>query len=193
MRADLTEKRVSNPKTDADAKKGTLYGDDTLTDLMSQMRFTISTTMQAGNPAAYDELVEMGISTGASTGGATFSQDAVNGKLVLDTAKLTDALTKDPTSVQRLLGGITGTNGFAQSFSSTLDPYTQTGGLLDGRIDSAGTEITDLTDSIARMDDRLSQKEQSLRTMFTNLEVALQKAKSQGQELLSHLGISNDG
>src|SRR3954467_2564888 len=105
IQADVAEKPVSNPKTDADAKKGTLYGDDGLTDVLSQMRFAISTHMQAGNPSTYDELAEIGISTGAPAGDATFSQDSVNGKLVLDAAKLTDALTKDPTSVQRLLGG----------------------------------------------------------------------------------------
>ena len=38
---------------------------------------------------------------------------------------------------------------------------------MDSRVDSAGSDIKDLTDAIAAMDDRLKQKEESLRTMFT--------------------------
>jgi len=47
------------------------------------------------------------------------------------------------------------------------------------------------TDSIASMDLRLQQKETALRTMFTNMELALQKAKAQGTDMLSKLGISS--
>ena len=193
MQAKVGEKRVPNAQTDADARKGALWGDDTVTGVMQQMRTTISTFMQSGNASTMDELAEIGISTGAPSGTGTFSQDSVNGKLVLDTTKLNAALDSDPTSVQRMLGGVSGTDGFSQAFGKALTPYTQTAGLFDSTEDSIGSELTMLVDSLKRMDDRLAMKEDSLRKMFTNLEVALQKTKSQGAEMLAKLGVSNDG
>jgi len=160
---------------------------------MQQMRTTISTFMPSGNASTMDELAEIGISTGAPSGTGTFSQDSVNGKLVLDTTKLNAALDSDPTSVQRMLGGVSGTDGFSQAFGKALTPYTQTAGLFDSTEDSIGSELSMLDDSLKRMDDRLAMKEDSLRRMFTNLEVALQKTKSQGAEMLAKLGVSNDG
>ena len=193
MKAKVGEKRVPNAQTDADARKGALWGDDTVTGVMQQMRTTISTFMQSGNASTMDELAEIGISTGAPSGTGTFSQDSVNGKLVLDTTKLNAALDSDPTSVQRMLGGVSGTDGFSQAFGKALTPYTQTAGLFDSTEDSIGSELSMLDDSLKRMDDRLAMKEDSLRKMFTNLEVALQKTKSQGAELLAKLGVSNNG
>lgn len=190
--AKLSEKKVPNATTDADAAKGVLWGDSTLETLQSALRGSISTFTQSANGSAMDQLAELGISTGDTTGSGTFSQDAVNGKLVLDTTKLSDALDSDSTSVQRLLGGITGTNGFAQAFNAQLTPYTQTGGVMDSRQDAANASIALFDDQLKRLDDRLQQKEESLRQMFTNLELSLQKIKSQGTELLSKLGIQQD-
>ena len=93
--------------------------------------------------------------------------------------------------MQRAFAGVAGGTGFGQAFTAAINPYTQAGGLMQNSIDAAGSEISDYTDSIARMDDRLALKQQSLQTMFTNLEVSLQKAKSQGSELLAKLGVSN--
>jgi flagellar capping protein FliD len=109
---------------------------------------------------------------------------------VLDTTKLNAALDSDPTSVQNLLGG--NGNGFSQAFSNALNPYVQTGGVFSSRIDAANSEIKDFTESIADMDDRLQRKQDQLRQMFTSMELALQKTKSQGAELLAKLGVSSN-
>ena len=191
MSAQLNEKRVPNATTANDASKGVLWGDSTLETLQSALRASISVFKQSANSSGMDELAELGISTGAPSGSSTFSQDAVNGKLVLDSTKLSDALDSDPTAVQRLLGGITGTDGFAQAFNGQLTPYTQTGGVMDARQDAADSTIALINDQLARLDDRLSKKEESLRQMFTNLELSLQKIKSQGSELVSKLGIQD--
>jgi flagellar hook-associated protein 2 len=192
MQAKVTEKRVPNAATESDARKGALWADSTVTGVMQSLRTTISTFMQSGNASTMDELAEIGISTGAPVGTGTFSQDSVNGKLVLDTTKLSAALDSDSTAVQRMLGGLSGTNGFSQTFGNALTPYTQTAGIFDSSVDSTNREIAMLNDSLKRMDDRLAMKEDRLRKMFTNLETALNKTKSQGAELLAKLGVSND-
>jgi flagellar hook-associated protein 2 len=191
MQKSVTEQKVVKPTTAADIKKGALWSDNTVQDLMQTMRSTISGYMASGNSTAFDELAEMGISTGAPSGNGTFSQDSVNGKLVFDETKLRAALDSDPTAVQRMFAGVAGGTGFGQAFTAAVNPYTQAGGLLQNSIDSAGSEVSDYTDSIAAMDERLSLKQQSLQTMFTNLEVSLNKVKSQGSELLAKLGVSN--
>jgi flagellar hook-associated protein 2 len=195
MRSKTSEKRVAGASNDADARKGALWADGTVRSVMDRLRFAVSTHQQAGNSTAYDELAEIGISTGDATGSSTFSQDAVNGKLVLDTKKLTDALEANPTEVQRLLGAITGENGFAQALNTSLTPYTQAAGIFDERITAAKGALTRLDESLVRMDERLGRKEESLRKMFTALEVALQRSQSQGAALaarLASLSSSND-
>jgi flagellar hook-associated protein 2 len=157
---------------------------------MQQMRSLLATYTQPGaTNSLYDQLNEIGISTGAASGSATFSQDSVNGKLVLDTNKLSAALDADPQSVQALIGG--NGNGFGQAFSSVLNPFVQTGGVFPGRLDSSNNQLKDYTDQIAEWDQRLSDKQQQLQTMFTNMELALNQTKSQGADLLSQLGVSS--
>jgi flagellar hook-associated protein 2 len=192
MRTAVTEKKIAGAKTETDAAKGALYADSGVNQLMAQLRRSVGQTLSGiGNPVTLDQLSEIGITTGSASGSATFSQDAVNGKLVLDSTVLSNALDADPLSVQRLLGGMTGVSGFAQSFNGTLNPYTQTAGIIDSRVTGAGTEIKRYADTITSMDARLAQKERSLRAMFTSMELALQKAKSQGTDMLSRLGISS--
>jgi flagellar hook-associated protein 2 len=160
---------------------------DSLRGVASEFKGTTGST-------SYDELFEIGISTGASTGSGTFSQDAVDGKLVLDSAKLTAALESNALDVQKLLGAVTGTPGFSQAFGDRITPYSQAGGIVAERLEAAGSEITRLADSLLRMDERLARKEESLRKMFSNLEIALQRSQSQSADLLARLGsLSNEG
>jgi flagellar hook-associated protein 2 len=187
MKAKTSEKRVPGAATESDARKGALWADGSVRSVMDSLRFVTSTHKQSGNSVDFDQLAELGISTGDSTGSGTFSQDAVAGKLKLDTAKLTAAIEAKPQDVQRLLGGITGTNGFAQALTGALDPYTRAGGVFASRVEAATSEIKRLDDSLARMDDRLSRKEESLRKMFTALEVALSRSQAQSSAMASQL------
>jgi flagellar hook-associated protein 2 len=193
MQKSVTEKKVPTASTDSDAKKGALWSDNTVEGMMSAMRMSVTTFMDTdpNKTTLYDEMAELGISTGAATGTGTFSQDSVNGKLVFDEAKFSAALDADPTAVQRMLAGVNGGTGFAQAFSTAVSPYTVAGGLFDNSIDAATRMVQDYTDSIARMDDRLAMKKEQLQKMFTNLETSLQKTKSQGTELLAKLGVQS--
>ena len=92
--------------------------------------------------AGFSLLSSIGISTGATTGANATNADAVKGRLTFDEAAFNAALDKDSLSVQKLLGGVAGTDGFSQSFKKILDPLVTTNGILDQRIDSAGKEVT---------------------------------------------------
>lgn len=186
VRGKLTEKRVPDASTSADARKGALFGDPALQGILSNLRGQIGAVV-SGNPEATDALADLGITTGDATGSATFSADAVAGKLKLDTTKLAATLAADPTAVRRLLGG-GGVDGFAQRFEGALTPATQVGGTIEGAATAAGSEVTRLKDAMSRLDSRLASREELLRKQFAALETALSRSKSQQSNLLGALG-----
>jgi len=177
IRGKLEEKRVPNAQNTVDAAKGALFGDNGVSRILSDLRNTVMNPLSVGNATTMDELREIGIGTGAAS--STILDDNVNGKLAFDEAKFDAAWESDRLSVERVLQGTAGVDGFAQKMTAVLDPLTNTGGLLDGRISAADGELTRLKDSLSRMDDRLARKEQFLRKQFTALETALAKAQQQ--------------
>jgi flagellar hook-associated protein 2 len=181
VRTELADKPVAKPQNSTDARKGELFGDSMLSGMLDSMRQSVS-----GDPAASLTLAGIGISTGTATGAAA-SADSVDGKLTLDETALGNALDADPAAVQKLLGGVTGTPGFAQSFADTLDPITRGGGLLDLRIDEADGAVARIKDQLAGMDQRISMREAYLRKQFAALETALQRSQSQSADLASRL------
>jgi flagellar hook-associated protein 2 len=191
IRSRTTEKRVANPMTSTDARKGALFGDSGLVSAMASLRQAIADPV-AGNPAALDQLAELGISTGATTGAASPNQDSLAGKLVFDEAKLREALAGDQIGVRRLLGGVQGVDGFAQRIDGIIDPLARGGGLFESRITAAEGDMTRLKDSITRLDSRLEQREARLRAMFTAMEQALAQQMARGAELTARLGLDRD-
>ena len=186
---------VSDQPSSSDPTKGSLYDDFALSNLEDAMRNSVAQMFGGiGNPASMQLLAQAGISTGATTGSGTFSQDSVDGKLTLDTTALTTALTSDPLSVQRLLGGATGVTGFAQSFSTVLQPFSQAGGIIDTELTNNDSDIKDLSDQLADFDQRMSTKQTYYQNMFTNLETSLNQLQGQSSSLassLSGLGTSS--
>jgi flagellar hook-associated protein 2 len=175
VRSKLTEKRVTNPQTDDDAKLGALYGDDSLDSVLTSMR-------QAVSAAGLDSL---GVSV-ASTGSGT-SPDALAGKLTFNQSTFDAAWAAGPSAVKAKLGS-SDAPGFAQAFEAVLDPITRAGdGLIDQRVGDADREISYIKDSLASMDLRLSAKEDLLRKQFTAMEQALAASQSASSSLAGQL------
>ena len=191
-RSRTTEKRVANPTTLVDARKGVLFGDSSLTTMLSQLRTAVMDPASVGNSLTMDEFAEIGVSTGNPTGGQS-NPDALAGKLQFDEAKFLKAYEADPSSVERLLRGTDFSAGLSARLDDVIKPFTAGGGLFDGRINAAGSEVTRLTDQLKRMDERLGRKEEYLRRQFTALETALLRLNSQSAEISSKLpGFSAD-
>jgi flagellar hook-associated protein 2 len=194
MRTSTTQKPVASPAGTSDAAKGALYADPTLQGVMDALRSTLGSAFTGvGNTSSFNLLSQIGISTGATTGGATFNPDAVAGKLTLDKTVLSAALDKDPSSVQRLLGGASSsTSGLSQAVSAALDPYTQTDGIIDQRVTSSDNEQRDITQQLADFDARIALRQTFLQNQFTALETALQSLQAQSTSLASSLnGLSS--
>jgi flagellar hook-associated protein 2 len=191
-RSRTTEKRVTNPQTTTDAKKGVLFGDSGLNNMLSQLRVAVMDPASVGNSTTMDEFAEIGVSTGAATG-STSTPDSIAGKLIYDEAKFLKAYESDPASVENLLRGTEFSKGLSARLDGVIQPFTEVGGMFDGRITASTSELTRLADQIKRMDARLGRKETYLRGQFTALETALSRLNSQSMEISSRLaGMSND-
>lgn len=169
-RSKVTEKTVPNPATTSDATKGQLFGDTGLLSMLSSLRIRMGDRLTG--LTGVDELADLGIVVPKSTGAS--SQDAKDGKLAIDDAKLTDALAADQTSVKA----------FFSSFASGVQTYvkSQTGsglGVLDKRDESSNAEIKRITSQIAAANTRLTAKETRLKTQFAAMESALLQTQTQ--------------
>jgi flagellar hook-associated protein 2 len=184
IRTRLNERVVPNATTAGERARGLLRGDTMLTGLLAQMRQTIYEPLR-GLPAGMDSLADLGISTGVAS--ATVSQDALAGRLTLDTARLSRALASDPAGVEALLAGVDGAGGWARGFEGLVHEASTVGGTLSSRIDGAGGELRRLQTSMAAMDQRLELREQTLRAQFTAMEAALAQSQAQGQWLAGQL------
>jgi flagellar hook-associated protein 2 len=193
IKTKLNEDRVVNPTTDADRAKGVLRGDTGLESLLANLRASVADVF-SGRASGSDQLSEVGVSTGASTGTAALNQDAIAGKLTLDSTKLTEALAGDFSSVKSLFTSATGTyatEGLSQRLDRYVNPWINGDGtnasILSSRIDASDSLLTDLKDQMAQIDQRLSLREAALRQQFTDLETALAQIQSQGQWLSGQL------
>src|SRR4051812_48465258 len=188
IRSKLDEKKVVNPQTTADQQKGLLNGDTMLEGVLSQLRVSMTNAYAPGNPTTLDQMNEIGVSTGSAFG--TLNQDAIEGKLVFDTAKFSSALASDPASVKNLLSG---TTGFGQAIDDLLSPTLQAGGTMQSRLSAEDTRQRTLNDQIAAMDVLLQKKQDTLKAQFTAMETALQQSQAQGQWLSGQLaGLANN-
>jgi flagellar hook-associated protein 2 len=191
-RSRTTEKRVANPTTLADAKKGVLFGDNGLNSMLSKLRVAVMEPAAVGNLGSIDEFSEIGVSTGAPTG-STSTPDSLSGKLQFSEAKFLDAFAADPGSVERLLRGTASATGLSTRLDEVIRPFTEVNGMFDGRLTASTSELTRLGEQLKRMDERLGRKETFLRRQFTALEGALTKLNAQSTEISTKLpGASND-
>lgn len=195
MSAKSSEKKVvktdGKPLTSAEASQGVLFGDSGLRGIIGSMRIAISEPV-AGMTGDYASLASLGITTGATTGSGATSSDSIKGKLVLDETKLMAAIEDDPLAVQTLLGGVTDTAGFSQSFAGVVSPLVTTNGTFDQRLQANTRQLDLIKDGIARMDMRLELREERLRKQFTAMELALQRSQQQAIDLASRLGTSSN-
>jgi flagellar hook-associated protein 2 len=181
VRGGLTEKRVVNPQSDDDAKKGALFGDPALSGVLTSLRQSISNAGLDG----------LGVKLAATGSGS--SPDALAGKLTFDQTAFDAAWAAGPAAVQAKLGS-SAAAGFAQAFEALLDPITRSGdGLLDQRVGDADRELSYIKDNLATIDLRLQTKEDRLRKQFTAMESALAASQSASASLAGQLAQLSNG
>jgi flagellar hook-associated protein 2 len=176
-RGALTEKPVASPTNSSDAALGSLYGDTGMESMLNALR------RQMGNivaGAGINDLADLGISVPRGTGG-TASEDGKDGKLVIDSDKLTSALNADWTSVKSYF------TGFATSVTTYVKTQTGGSGVIDKRLDSSARNQKLLQSEVDQMNDRLDAKEKRLKAQFAAMESAMAASQTQQAWLTSQI------
>ena len=168
--------QLAQTPSSSDPTQGSLYNDEGLSDLLTSMRQTMLASF--GGSAGLDNMLDLGVSTGATTGKATPSQSSIDGYLTLDTSTLQTALQSNPTGVQSLLIS------WVNSFWQVVDRQS---GAIQSRIQQDGSQASQLTIQIANMNANLQLKEAQLESQFAQMESALSSNQSENSWLISQI------
>lgn len=150
----------------------TLNGDATVRSIEQGLSKLVSSAIPGLTTAEGDtlQLADLGIKT------------STDGKLTLDTEKLTEKLASGFQSTARYFAGdsASNTDGFSQLLDDLIESYTDsTDGLLAARKDGLESQIDNNTDRIDEMERFIASYEQSLRDQFTALESAMSSLQTQ--------------
>lgn len=194
----MTEQEIKD--WEEKAKEGILFGDSTLSQLASTMRFAFS-------------FVVGDYGTGKSIGINTSSAYADNGKIVIDENKLKSALENDAEKVRNMFiasaeeAPVTGVQGFSGGFATRVkaifESYATTTGSYKGKlVGIAGLKNNNTTndnlitrnqrtleDKINRLEALLSRSRDRYQKRFTTLERYIAKMNSQSSWLAANMGM----
>jgi flagellar hook-associated protein 2 len=163
--------------TDHAVTAGPLAFDGTVRTILSGLHGVVSNAV-SGLSGNLSLLAQVGVTTNR------------DGTLAFDSTKLTDALSKDESSVDALFGGSGAVGGVADRLHEYLTALTGTNSIIDTRNKSITDQIASIDDQLAQGQRHIDDFETSLRQQFTNLELTVNTLKSQGSFLLNSLGVS---
>lgn len=129
--------------------------------------------------------LENGDSSTALDLGFTFDR---YGQLSLDETKYNAALNK---GVDRYVNMFNSTDGLSSKFSSLIEEYTQSGGIIATREDGVGIRQNTIDDQIDRLEYRLDKTSERLRRQFTAMDMVVTNLQSTSSFLTSRLGNNN--
>jgi flagellar hook-associated protein 2 len=187
IQTQLATKPASKPQP-GEYANGILFGDVELTGLLDSMRDTMYEPI-AGLAAEMSSPLDIGISTGAPTGGGTSSQASLEGLLTLDPAKLSETVKTNPAGVEQML------EQWSQNLQGLVNDAGAPGGAIEARVNGDGEQITGLTSQINTMNEMLAQREKALKATYAELESVISRNTAQSawltqqQESLSKSGV----
>ena len=180
----MIETQLSQAPSSSDPSQGTLYGDSSLSQLLSSMRNMMDSTLK-DLPSSMDNMLDLGVNTGAATGSGAISQSSLDGDLTLDTSTLTSALASNSDEVQSLL------TSWSIQFSDLANNAASPGGSISTRISGNQTQINYLGSEISNMDSANSEYEQMLVQQFADMESAVSKSQSTSSWLTGQTSASS--
>jgi flagellar hook-associated protein 2 len=172
--------QLSQAPISSDPTQGTLYNDPELSDLLSNMRQAMYQS-GSGLPVGMASMMDIGVSTGASTGSGTPSQSSISGQLTLNVNTLTQAIQSNPSGVTAVL------QSWSNNFAGLVNAVAQPGGSIDSRIQGDSREISFLGSQISTMQSALNDKQTQLQQQFAALEAALSKNQSTASWLTNQI------
>jgi len=172
--------QLAQTPTSSDPTQGTLFGDQDLQNLLSNMREQMDATL-GGLTGSITSMLDIGVSTGAASGSAAPSQSAISGQLTLDTTALTAALTSNGSAVKSML------QSWSINFSFMVNNEAAPGGTISSRIQGDDTQISYLADQIDNLNSANTQKQNELVQEFAQMEAMLSSNQSTSSWLTSQI------
>ncbi len=194
----LTEKKVSDPQSNADRKQGLLRGEWSLVKAKMDLARSVTESIP-GLPEAMNQLALAGVQIDSTDFGKS-------GKLVINDAKLDAALRDHPADVARLFfndannnGKVdTGEDGVAVRFDAILKRLTDLStvsyngvtsklGDIPREQDMLDSSMGLLDDQIAKFEVRMDLRQKMLENQYTQLEKSLILLQDQGTWLVGQI------
>jgi flagellar hook-associated protein 2 len=172
--------QLSQKPSSSDPTQGTLYADTDLQQIVSNMRQQM-TAVVGGLTGSMKSMLDVGVSTGGSTGSGAPSQSAIAGNLTLDTGTLASALQSNFSGVRSVF------QSFSISFSWAVDNMSSYGGTIDSRIQGDSSQLNSLAAQITNLQATNAQKQASLVQQFAQMEAALSSNQSTSSWLNSQI------
>jgi flagellar hook-associated protein 2 len=157
-----------------DGNSGILSGDSLLRGVMSKIRDELSSNFDFGNDGQ-TSLSQLGIETDRY------------GKLSVDDSKLNDAINENVDNVQSFFIGTDTKSGFAGTVDELLSFYTESDGLIQGRIDSKEDQLTSLDDDRASFSRKMSSLEARLTAQYNSMDLLVAGLNSTSSYLMQQL------
>lgn len=175
----------TNARYDSSSKTaGKLFGDSLVNSVDAKMKRLLFQS-QPQLVDTHELLAQLGIQLG------DYDTDEAN-KLVVDDAKLTDAIASNPSAFEELFGrsrtgGLIKNAGIAYDVSDYIKELTKFNGLIDVKEQYFTDQITGIDDRIFNEEDRLATQEATLRRQFSTMEQALAKLNAEGASISQQL------
>jgi flagellar hook-associated protein 2 len=173
----------TNSSGAATNSEGVLASDSTVVNLQSALEQAVNYlyTPPSGTTTTVTSLNSLGITANP------------DGTLAIDSTTLSNAISNNPTDVQNFFEG-PALNGFASSFSNTLNTYTDpANGAFTVDLHSISSESKSITSEINTFETNyIAGQETILTAEYSAAEVALQQMPEQMQQLNSELGFNNN-
>jgi flagellar hook-associated protein 2 len=166
--------------SNGDVSQGVLASDPTLGNLQTALEEAMNyNTTSSSTPTTVSNLSDLGISMNG------------DGTLTVDTTTLDSALATNPSDVQNFLEG-SALNGFANSFSTTLNSYLDPNtGAFTLDLSSISSTSSDLTQQIDTFESGYIANQQTILTAdYSEAETALQQLPEEMEQLNSELGLT---
>lgn len=189
----VTEKRIYPVETESDMYAGLVNGDITLNNIRYTLNDLFANTV-SGLEESFNSLSSIGItkSSFSSTGSNT---DMLAGKLIVDDAKLNEAITGNFEAVRDIFtknNGVEGLENEDYGIGVRINNYlyavtSNTGGILKSRSSGFEKEISMLEKQIETIEARLDAKEESLVRKFAAMESALNSSNTQISWIQSYM------
>lgn len=152
---------------------GALAGDSLLRGVMSKLRQELSTSFSAGSGQL--SLIELGVESDRY------------GVLSLDTEVLNDYVADNIDDVEQFFIGSEATPGFAASVKQLTEFYTDSDGIIQGRIDSKEKQLSSLDDDRLAFESKMESLEARLFAQYNAMDLIVANLNATSSYLMAQL------